>query len=65
MKELHSYETVPPITYAKKTERIKKTDREFIREELAWLAEWIRNKYPYLTVDDLSRYLREMINVTI
>jgi hypothetical protein len=28
-------------------------DREFVREGLAWLAEWIRSRYPKLNFGDI------------
>jgi len=40
-------------------------DREFVRDELAWLAEWIRSKYPNLNFVDIRRFLREMISVSV
>jgi len=40
-------------------------DREFVREELAWLAEWIRNKYPKLNFGDIRQLLLEMVLVSV
>ncbi|MEM0096185.1 MAG: hypothetical protein QW660_06070 [Candidatus Bathyarchaeia archaeon] len=40
-------------------------DREFIREELAWLAEWIRSRYPKLNFCDIRRFLTEMVSVSV
>jgi hypothetical protein len=40
-------------------------DREFVREELAWLAEWIRSRYPRLNFEDVQRFIREMIPVSV
>ena len=40
-------------------------EREFVRGELAWLAEWIRSRYPKLGFGDIRRFLREMISVSV
>jgi hypothetical protein len=40
-------------------------DREFIRDELAWLADWIRRKYPKLSFRDIRRFLSEMVSVSV
>ncbi len=40
-------------------------DREFIREELAWLADWIRCRYPKLNYGDIRRFLAEMVSVSV
>jgi len=44
---------------------ISQEDREFIRDELAWLAEWIRGKYPQLNFREIHRILREMLSVSV
>jgi len=40
-------------------------DREFVREELAWLAEWIRSRYPKLNYGDIRRLILEMVPVSV
>jgi len=40
-------------------------DREFVRQELAWLAEWIRSRYPKLNYGDIRRFLAEMVPVSV
>lgn len=40
-------------------------DLEFIRDELAWLADWIRKRYPKLSFADIRSFLREMIPVSV
>lgn len=40
-------------------------DREFVRDELAWLAEWIRSKYPKLNFCDIRRFILEMVPVSV
>ena len=47
------------------TYEISQEDREFIRDELAWLAEWIRGKYPQLNFREIRRILREMLSVSV
>ena len=44
---------------------VSREDREFVRDELAWLAEWIRSKYPKLNLGDIQRFMREMIPVSV
>jgi hypothetical protein len=40
-------------------------DREFVREELAWLAEWVLSRYPKLNYEDIRRFLTEMVSVSV
>jgi len=40
-------------------------DREFVREELAWLAEWIRSRYPKLNFCDIRQLILEMVPVSV
>jgi hypothetical protein len=44
---------------------VSREDREFVRDELAWLAEWIRSRNPKLSFGDIRRFLREMISVSV
>ena len=44
---------------------VSREDREFVRDELAWLAERIRSRYPKLSFGDVRRFLREMISVSV
>lgn len=44
---------------------VSEEDREFIRGELAWLAEWIRSRYPKLNFGDIRRFLTEMVSVSV
>jgi AAA+ ATPase superfamily predicted ATPase len=44
---------------------VSQEEREFVRDELAWLAEWIRSRYPKLSFGDIRRFLREMISVSV
>ncbi|MEM3874878.1 MAG: hypothetical protein QXU45_07090 [Candidatus Bathyarchaeia archaeon] len=44
---------------------VSEEDREFIRNELAWLAEWIHGKYPKLSFGDIRRLILEMVPVSI
>lgn len=46
-------------------DEVSEGDREFVRDELAWLAEWIRSRYPKLNFGDIRRFLREMISVSV
>ena len=40
-------------------------DREFVREELAWFAEWIRSRCPKLNFGDIRRLILEMVPVSV
>jgi len=44
---------------------VSEEDRKFIREELAWLAEWVRSRYPKLNFCDIRRFLTEMVSVSV
>jgi len=44
---------------------ISEKDREFILDELAWLAEWIKERYPEMDYGEIARFLREMIAVSV
>ena len=44
---------------------VSQEDREFIRDELAWLADWIRHRYPKLSFGDIRRFLSEMVSVSV
>lgn len=53
------------MTYVKKVNKINSRDREIVRESLAEIAESIRGKYPDLTHEDLNRFLRQMVNLSV
>ena len=44
---------------------VSEEDREFIRDEQAWLAEWVRSRYPKLNFCDIRRFLTEMVSVSV
>jgi hypothetical protein len=44
---------------------VSREDREFVRDELAWLADWIRRRYPKLSFRDIRRFLNEMVSVSV
>jgi hypothetical protein len=46
-------------------EGVSMEDREFVREEMAWLADWIRKRYPKLNFGDIRRFLAEMVSVSV
>jgi len=54
-------------TYLDKIEKIDPSDRETVREELSWVANWIKNRYPDLDLDwgDVRRFLHGMLDVTV
>jgi len=47
------------------TNEVSEEDREFVRDELAWLAEWIRSRYPKLNFGDIRRLILEMVPVSV
>ena len=44
---------------------VSESDREFIRSELGWLADWIKERYPEMTYGDIKRIIKDIIEVTI
>jgi len=58
VKELKEWQESSP-------KAVSSEDREFVREELAWLAEWIRSRYPKLNFSDIRRFLTEMVSVSV
>jgi len=56
---------VKNVTYMEKVEQISPEDRELVRDELAWAAEWLRAHYPDMTVAEINRYLHEMVDVSL
>lgn len=48
------------MTYKEKAEMIGEDEREFIREKLASIAEWLRQHYPNMDYREINRYLQEM-----
>ncbi|MBS7635743.1 hypothetical protein KEJ37_00115 [Candidatus Bathyarchaeota archaeon] len=44
---------------------VSSEDREFIRDELAWLAERIHRRYRKLNFADIRRLLLEMVPVSV
>jgi len=44
---------------------LKPEEEEFVREELAWLAEWIRGKHPEMNYNDIRRVLSERVPVSV
>lgn len=49
---------------AQAIEEVSTEDRELIREQLTWLAKYIREKYKF-SVPTIRRVLREMLGVTV
>jgi len=52
------------VTYIEKVEKITAEDREFVRSELASLAEWLRNRYA-VRVSEINRWLHEMLDLSV
>jgi len=48
-----------------KGQSISREDREFVRDELSWLAEWIKKRYPGLNLIDARRILREVLSASV
>lgn len=42
---------------------VSEQDREVVRSELAWLAEYLRSRG--LTIPKIKRFLREMLTVSV
>lgn len=45
-------------------QEVSREDREFVRGELAWLANKIREKYG-LSIPKIRRFIREMLDVSV
>jgi len=44
---------------------LKPEEEEFVREELAWLAEWIHEKHPEMNYNNIRRILSERVPVSV
>jgi len=44
---------------------LSERDREFVRDELGWIAEWIRKRYPEMSYRQIKRVIRDILEVTI
>lgn len=53
------------VSYVNKVEEISSTDRGYVRSELVWLAEWIRERYPFMNCSDLRKFITDMIAVSV
>ena len=53
------------MLYAEKAEKIRSEDREFVRDELTWIAEWIRERYPTMNYGEINHFLRVMLDVSV
>ena len=53
------------LAYLEKVEKIGPEDREFVRNEQAWLAEWLKERYPSLKFGDINRFLHQMLEVSV
>ena len=64
---LQSLEGMPDAKDARKMkgQSISREDREFVRDELSWLAEWIKKRYPGLNLIDARRILREVLSASV
>ena len=47
-----------------KAEKVAQEDREFVRDELAWVAEWLK-KRSNMNFREINRYLHEMLDVSV
>jgi len=53
------------MTYLEKAEQISVEDREFVRGELAWIAERLLQSYPEMSFREINRYLHQMLDVSV
>ncbi|MCZ2809305.1 MAG: hypothetical protein O2V44_08125, partial [Candidatus Bathyarchaeota archaeon] len=56
---------VENTTFVDKVEQITPDDHEFIRSEMAWLAEWIRDRYQILNYNDIRKFIALMVTTSI
>ena len=52
------------MTYVEKAEKVAQEDREFVRGELAWVAEWLRNR-SNMGFREVNRFLHEVLGVSV
>jgi len=53
------------LTYLEKAEKISQEDREFVRGELAWIAERLHQSYPDMTFREIKRFIHQILDVSI
>ena len=53
------------IAYVNKAEEVALEDRELVRSELVWVAEWLKKRYPTITIREANRFLHEMLDVSV
>jgi len=44
---------------------LREEDRDFVREELAWIADTIKKKYPDWNYGEINREIREILSVSV
>ena len=47
-----------------KAEKVAQEDREFVRDELSWVAEWLR-KRSNMNFREVNQYLHEVLDVSV
>ena len=47
-----------------KAEKVAQEDREFVRDELARVAEWLRNR-SNMNFREINRFLHEVLDVSV
>jgi len=47
-----------------KAKQVSDEDREFVRDELVFTAEWLRKRYP-MSIKEANRFLHQMLDVSV
>lgn len=48
-----------------KVDKIASEDRDYVQSELYSLAQWLKSRYPNMTVREVRRFLREVLGVSV
>jgi len=46
-------------------EKIASEDEELVRDELAWVAEWLKKRYPAMNFRQINCFLHEKLDVSV
>lgn len=53
------------LTHMEKVDKIASEDRDYVQSELYSLAQWLKSRYPNMTVREVRRFLREVLGVSV
>jgi short-subunit dehydrogenase involved in D-alanine esterification of teichoic acids len=53
------------LTYIEKVEKITSEDCDYVDSELHSLAQWLKNRYPDMDSQEINRFIRERLSVSV